>query len=89
MCYKIITNKVDINIENFLMVNQRSTRGHEFKLRKAQRFTKQPMCQTFTIGSIDDWNSRPSEVTRAKSTNEFKNLLGKHWENERFKSPFT
>ena len=87
LCYKIITNKVNINMDNFFMFNQRSTRGHEFKLRKVQRF-KQRRCQTFSIGSIDDWNSLPSEVIRAKLTNEFKNLLGKHWESERFKSPF-
>ena len=54
------------------MFNQRSTRGHEFKLRKVQWFTKQQMCQNFSIRSIDDWNSLPSEVIRAKSTNAFK-----------------
>ena len=76
-------------MDNFFMFNQRSTRGHEFKLRKVQRFTKQQMCQNFSIRSIDDWNSLPSEVIRAKSTNEFKNLLDKHWDDERCKSPFT
>ena len=72
-------------MDNF---NQRSTRGHEFKLRKIQRFTKQPRCQNVSIRSIDDWNSLPSEFIRAKSTNEFKNILDKHWEDGRFKSPF-
>ena len=76
-------------MDNFFMFNQRSTRGYEFKLRNVQRFTKKPRCQNFTIRSIDDWNSLPSEVTRAKGTNEFKTLLDKHWENERFKSSFT
>ena len=89
MCYKIITNKVDINRDNFFTLNKLSTRGHEFKLRKDQRFTKQPRCQNFSIRCIDDWNSLPSQVIRAKSTNEFKNLLDKHWENERYESPFT
>ena len=88
MCYKI-TNKVNINMDNFFMFNQRSTGGHEFKLRQVQRFTTQPRCQNFSIRSIDDWNSLPSEVIRAKSTNEFQNLLDKHLENERFESPFT
>ena len=69
MCYKIITNKGNINMDNFFMFNQRSTRGHEFKLRKVQQFTKQQMCQNFSIRSINDWNILPSE---AKSTNEFK-----------------
>ena len=89
MCYKIITNKVDINRDNFFTLNKLSTRGHEFKLREDQRFTKQPRCQNFSIRCIDDWNSLPSQVIRAKSTNEFKNLLDKHWENERYESPFT
>ena len=78
MCYKIITNKVDINRDNFFTLNKLSTRGHEFKLRKDQRFTKQPRCQNFSIRCIDDWNSLPSQVIRAKSTNEFKNLLDMH-----------
>ena len=64
MCYKIITNKVNINMDNFFMFNQRSTRGHEFKLRKVYPFTKQQMCQNFSIRSIDDWNSLPSEGIR-------------------------
>ena len=80
MCYKIITNKVNINMDNFFMFNQRSTRGHEFKLRKVQQFTKQPRCRNFSTRSTDDWNSLPSEVIRTKSTNEFKTLLDKHWE---------
>ena len=57
MCYKIITNKIDINRDNFFMLNKLSTRGHEFKLRKDQRFRKQPRCQNFSIRCIDDWNS--------------------------------
>ena len=84
MCYKIITNKVDINRDNFFTLNKLSTRGHE-----DQRFTKQPRCQNFSIRCIDDWNSLPSQVIPAKSTNEFKNLLDKHWENERYEPPFT
>ena len=51
-------------MDNFFMFTQRSTRGHEIKLRKVQRFTKQQMCQTFSIRSIDDWSSLPSEVIR-------------------------
>ena len=31
MCYKIITNKIDINRDNFFTLNKLSTRGHEFK----------------------------------------------------------
>ena len=57
MCYKIITNKVNINMDNFSMFNQRSTRGNEFKLRKVQRFTKQLRCQNVSIRSTEDWNS--------------------------------
>ena len=78
MCFKIITNKLNINMDNFFMFNQRSTRGHEFKLRKAQRFTKQPRCQNFTIRSIDDWDSLPSEVIRGKSIKELKKT---YWTN--------
>ena len=87
MCYKIITNKVEINMGNFFTLNNHKTRGHLFKLHKNQRATKQPRCQSFSIRSINDWNSLPSKVVQAESTNLFKNLLDKHWESKRFESP--
>ena len=88
MCYKILTNKVKLNMDNFFTFNNHQTRGHTFKLDKNQRATKQPRCQSFSIRSINDWNSLPSKVVLAESTNHFKNLLDKHWGSKRFESPY-
>ena len=89
MYYKIMTGKVEINRDELFTLNQHSTRGHRFKIQKTQRTTKLVRCQNFAIRSANDWNSLPAEVVEAKSANEFKNLLDKHWRDRRYVSPFT
>ena len=89
MYYKIMTGKVEINRDKLFTLNQHSTRGHRFKIQKTQRATKLVRCQSFAIRSANDWNSLPAEVVEAKSANEFKNLLDKHWRDRRYVSPFT
>ena len=89
MYYKIMTGKVEINRDELFTLNQHSTRGHRFKIQKTQRATKLVRCQSFAIRSANDWNSLPAEVVEAKSANEFKNLLDKHWRDRRYVSPFT
>ena len=87
MCYKVITNKVKVKKENFFSLNNHTTRGHMYKLQKKQQAIKQPS-QSFAIRSINDWNSLPSKVVQAESTNHFKNQLDKYWESKRFESPY-
>ena len=86
-CYKILTDKVNINKDIFFTLNQNNTRGHIFKFRKTQRATKQARCQSFSIRTINDWNSLQGKVVQAQTTNGFKNLLDKQWEDRRFESP--
>ena len=88
MLYKIMTNKVNVNVESFFTLNKNKTRGHLFKIDKRQRATKLPRCQTFSIRATNDWNSLPSIVVQAASTNEFKNKLDVYWKNKRFESPY-
>ena len=88
MLYKIMTNKVNVNVESVFTLNKNKTRGHLFKIDKRQRATKLPRCQTFSIRATNDWNSLPSIVVQAASTNEFKNKLDVYWKNKRFESPY-
>ena len=56
---------------------------------KTKRASKQARIQSFSIRTVNYWTSLPPEVVQAKSINQFKNLLDKHWEGRRFESPFT
>ena len=84
---KVITNNVKVKKENFFSLNNNTTRGHMYKLHKNQRAIKRPRSQNFAIRSINDWNSLPSKVVQAESTNHFKNQLDKFCESKRFESP--
>ena len=92
MCYKVMTNKVKVKVkvkkENFFSLNNNTPRGHMYKLHKNQRAIKQPRSESFAIRSINDWNSLPSKVVQAESTNHFKNQLDKYWESKRFESSY-
>ena len=72
MYYKIVTGR-----NCLFTLNQHSTRCHRFKIQKTQRATKQVRCQKFH-DSVNDLNSLPVELVKAKSVNEFKNLLDKY-----------
>ena len=88
MYCKIITAKVEINRDDLFTLNQHSSRGHRFKIQTTQRATKQVRCQSFAIRSVNDWNSFPVEVVKAKPVNEFKNSLDKYWRERIYISPF-
>ena len=88
MYCKIMTGKVEINRDDLFTLNQHSIRGYRFKIQQTQRATKQVRCQSFAIRSVNDWNSLPVEVVDAKSVNEFKIFLDKHWRERRYFSPF-
>ena len=59
MCYKIMTKKVNIGLDNFLSLRNFKTRGHVFKTLKNKRSTKQVRCHSFSIRSVSDWNGLP------------------------------
>lgn len=89
MCYKIITNKIRLNYGDFFTMNSNITRGHKFKLKKNQRATKLTRCQSFSIRTVNSWNSLSSNVVEAKSIFSFKQKLDKSWTQQKFDSPFT
>ena len=40
-CYKIVTGKVNVGLDNFFLLNKRNTRVHNLKILKSQQATKQ------------------------------------------------
>ena len=85
MYYKIMTGKVEINRDELFTLNQHSTRGHRFKNTAHYKASEM---SNFAIRSVNDWNILAVVVVEAKSANEIKNLLDKHWRERRYASPF-
>ena len=55
-----------------------STRGHRFKVAKPRAVSRVRRNQ-FAVRTVTDWNSLPSWVVDAPSTDAFKNRIDKHW----------
>ena len=85
--YKIMTGKVKMNTGEFFTISNQETRGHKYKLMK-KKATKLTSINAFSNRVIRDWNNLPGEIVAAVTTNEFKNKLDDHWENEMFETPF-
>ena len=62
-----------------------TTRGHNFKLY-TQRSRLDIRSKFFSRRVVNDWNSLPSEVVNAKSTEIFKKQLDKYWWEIRFQT---
>ena len=77
--YKILTGKVAVNYNQFFELEQdRRTRGHNLKL-KIERSIHRSRRMFFSNRVAEAWNRLPEEVVMAKTTNEFKNCLDRHW----------
>ncbi len=86
--YKIVKDVVDVDKKLFTnMQESTTTRGHNFKLRKTKA-TKHSRINVFSNRVIDDWNSLPSTVVNAKTTDSFKKEIDEHWANKMYKTPF-
>ena len=77
--YKILVQNFGGESANslFQISNINFTRGHSLKLARPQLQHVRSV-NFFTYRVIDTWNSLPSEIVYATSTNQFKNLLDKH-----------
>ena len=58
-------------------------RGHDLKLFKDRKSTTVKR-NAFSVRSVNDWNSLPSEVISAPSVNAFKARLDRHWKDFQF-----
>ena len=85
--YKIMKEVVDVDNELFTNLQKSTTRGHNLKLRKTKA-TKHSRVNVFSNRVIDDWNSLPSKVVNAITTDSFKNEIDDHWATRMYETPF-
>ena len=79
MTHNILHNNVDLNPNEFFQFYSNSiTRGHDYKVYKphAQRLVRS---NSFSIRIINHWNSLPTNIVNAPSTNVFKNNLDSYF----------
>ena len=88
-CYKIVTGKVNVGLDNFFLLNKHTTRVHNLKILKSQQATKQVRQQSFPMRMVNIWNGLPSAVVHSDTVNQFKNKLDAHRDNIKFDSVFT
>ena len=60
----------------FTLEQEARTRGHSFKLKKAQSRTD-PRHHFFSNRVVNSWNKLPAGAVEAKSVNEFMNALSR------------
>ena len=83
--YKILSEKYDPEVSNFLPLHKElrpvhSTRGNSKRLFK--RRTRHNICRhSFSHRVIDLWNSLPEQVVSAPSVTSFEARLDRHWSN--------
>jgi ribonucleases P/MRP protein subunit RPP40 len=74
-------------IENFLPLNNRTSRGHSKKLHH-QQASIDLRKYSFTHRIVETWNSLPSEVINAPSIQAFERRLDKYWLHHHQFSPY-
>ena len=73
MLFNCITGRVNIDKDDFLILNTRKTRGHNKKLI-VKRGDKDVKKYSFPNRTIESWNSLPNHVVCAKNVHQFKKL---------------
>ena len=66
MCFKMLSKQVYVDTKTNFTMNNFKTRGHEYKILKTKRASKQARIQSFSIRTVNDWNILPPEVVKAK-----------------------
>ena len=86
--YKLHMDKLGIDKKEFFTSPpNRLVRGHQFRIMK-QKATKTCRISSYANRVIADWNSLPTKVISANTTDMFKDYLDEHWKNESYISPF-
>ena len=67
MCFKMMSKQVNADTKTYFTMNNFKIREHEYKILKTKRASKQARIQSFSIRTVNDWNSLPPEVDQAKS----------------------
>ena len=82
--FKIMKGLERLPVSSFFApVEQTTTRGHELKLKVPLARTR-VRSQTFSVRSVNSWNSLPAKVVAADSVNQFKTRLDAHWEKRKY-----
>ena len=86
--YKLLTQKYDMEVSNFIPLHservheqRRNLRGHTKKIFKER--SRLEIRKNFFANRVTDlWNSLPEAVISAPSLNSFKNRLDRAWEKQ-------
>jgi len=79
--YKIITNKYDNKVTDFIKFNSnnKGTRGHQYKIEK-QQHRLNIRGYSFICRSTDLWNNQPEQVVGAPTIKAFESRLDRFWQ---------
>ena len=84
--YKIMSEKYDPEVSNFLKMRKDHTARPTVRGNSKKLFNQRPKLDirkySFAVRIINMWNSLPENVISAKTTNTFKNRLDKYWANQ-------
>ena len=81
--YQMQHGLVEVDQDLLQLSTEECTRGHQWKLNKprAKSLTRHNF---FTVQTVNNWNSLPSNVVSAESINSFKSRLDTHWKDIQF-----
>ena len=83
--YNLVNNNIRMDLTSFFSLTPEDapTRGHSKKLKKpaASKALRQ---RFFSHCIVDLWNNLPAEVINAKTANNFKKELDKHWKHRMY-----
>ena len=83
LMYQMQHGLVEVDQDLLQLSTEGCTRGHQWKLSKP-RATSLPRRNFFTVRTVNNWNSLPTNVISAESINSFKSRLDAHWKDIQF-----
>ena len=85
--FKIVTNKVNINMHDFFQFGTLKIRGRQYKFLKLKS-NKLVKYRCLSGRTFNDWNSLPLDIVQSKTVNNFKNKLDNHCKDQQHETPF-
>ena len=85
--YQLLHNGMAIDPDKLLKKStNRTTRGHEWKLRKPRARTAARR-HSFSNRIVNDWNALPADVVSSVTVSQFKARLDAHWAHHMYTIP--
>ena len=85
--FKIVTNKVNINMHDFFQFGTLKIRGRQYKFLKLKS-NKLVKYRCLSGRTFNDWNSLPLDIVQTKTVNNFKNKLDNHCKDQQHETTF-